>query len=124
MEETEDDGQLISEGIVYRAGLSNPGNMTPRPKDAQGPRRGLSANVDPVSALPPGSANEEYIVVAIDVALLQHLQAYRDRVGHVAIRPPTDSELKEWIESRGAADLHPFTQEVRNAVVGKQKITR
>lgn len=112
---------------MYRAGLSNPSNMTPRSKDAHGPRRGLSSHVDPVKALPPEVAGEKgktYVVVEIDVSLLQHLRAYRDGTGHVSIHPPKQIELEAWIRSRGWEGVHPFTQEVRDAVIGKQKIKR
>lgn len=122
-----DEGERITEGIVYRAGFSNPSNMTPRPSDANGPRRGLSAHVDPVKALPPevpGEESQPYVVVEIDVGLLQNLHAYRDSTGHISLRPLKQAELEEWILSRGEERMHPLTKEVRDTVREKRKIAR
>lgn len=124
-EKLADDGERITVGIVYRAGLSNPSNMIPRRKDAHGPQRGLSSHFDPVQALPPDAAEgKTYFVVEIDIGLLRHLRAYRESTGHVAFRPPTQAELEEWIRSRGEQEVHPLTQEIRDAVVGKRKVIR
>lgn len=126
-EQLADEEERITEGIVYRAGLSNPSNMTPRPKDANGPRRGLSAHVDPVEALPPkvpGEKSKPHVVVEIDVGLLQNLHAYRDSSGHISFRPLKQAELEEWVLSRGEEGIHPLTKEVRDAVREKRKITR
>jgi hypothetical protein len=126
-EQFADEGERITEGIVYRAGVSNPSNMTPRPKDADGPHRGLSTHVEPAKALPPedpGEEGKQYVVVEIDVSRLTNLHAYRDSTGHVSLRPLRQHELEEWILSRGGADVHALTKEVRDAVVGKRKIAR
>ena len=37
--------------------------------------------------------------------------------GHVSIRPKDKTRMQEWIESRDATGTHPFTQEIRNAII-------
>jgi len=60
----------------------------------------------------------------IDISLLITLEAYEDDTGHVSIRPSSRDSLIQWIESRDMADTHPYTQEVMDAVVGKQVIRK
>ncbi len=101
--------------------------MTPRPKDAHGPHRGLSAHIRPEESLPPKPEGEEsrtHFVVMIDVSALNLLEAYEPRTGHISIRPRTQAELDAWIESRGEPGIHALTQEIRNAAIGERTIRR
>jgi len=120
-------GRRVTTGVVFRSGKQNPGNMTPRPKDAHGPHRGLSAHIRPEGSLPPKPEGEEsktHFVVMIDVSALDLLEAYEHHTGHISFRPRTQEELDSWIASRGEPGIHPLTQEIRNAAIGEQTIGR
>ena len=53
------------------------------------------------------------------VDLLRRLVAVRDdaAAGHVSIAPPDSRLIAAWAATRGTDVLHPFTQEVMDAVV-------
>ena len=104
--------------IVYRGGSGTPRNLTPRPGIDT---TGLSTFDTLEAATRPGEKAQ-----IIDTALLKPpLQAIPDSPpGHISIRP-TDSALAanphlidEWAATRGSATLHPFTQNVLDAIIG------
>ncbi|WP_431286566.1 hypothetical protein [Roseateles chitinivorans] len=104
-------GRILKEGIIYRSATGTPSSMTPRVKDA----KGLSAADSLGNALP--GRNQ-----MIDVAKLKRLCAECDNpiTGHVSIYPIDMREMQGWINSRNGPDIHPLTQELLDAVVGRK----
>jgi RHS repeat-associated protein len=102
---------LIETGMIYRAGSGSAANLTPRLQDVNG----LSATNSLTSALP--GKNQ-----IIDTSKLKQLCAVCDnaKTGHVSIGPRDASRMQEWIDSRNK-QLHEFTQELLNAVIGNVK---
>jgi hypothetical protein len=101
---------------VYRSGSSTPRNLTPAEKD----QTGLST-FDHLENFKPGSK-----VQVIDTSLLRTLLAVPDESppGHVSIRPPDLSDMSDWIASRETETVHPYTQEVLNAIVDEIRIPK
>jgi hypothetical protein len=110
-----------SSTIVYRGGSRTPKNLTPRPGIDT---TGLSTFNTLEAATGPGGKAQ-----VIDTSLLKPpLQAFPDSPpGHVSIRP-TDSALTvnptlidEWAATRDTGTVHPFTQNVTEAIVGVER---
>ena len=97
---------------LYINGSRTPLNMTPRPVDVNG----LSAFNNLKNALP--GKNQ-----IIDPSKFNNLTAICDKpkTGHVSITPKDMSQMQDWINSRGGADVHPLTQELIDAIVGTVK---
>ena len=99
--------------IVYRGGSRTPYNLTPRPgSDMTGDKRGLSTFDTLEKATPPGGKAQ-----AIDTSKLTCLGAHCSPDGHVALRPGTQAELEAWGATKGTDSVHPYTQEVLDAIV-------
>ena len=94
---------------AYRSASGTPKSMTPRTKDLTG----ISAADSLENALP--GLNQ-----IIDTSKLRNLCAVCDNVstGHVSIFPRDMSQMQGWMNSRGAAQVHPLTKELMDAVVG------
>jgi len=100
------------ENLIYRSASGTPVSMTPRAVDA----KGLSAADSLKNALP--GKNQ-----VIDTSKFRKLCAVCDNsaTGHVSITPKDMSQMQGWINSRGGPEIHPFTQELMDAVVGTVK---
>jgi len=100
------------ESLIYRSASGTPASMTPRAVDA----KGLSAADSLANALP--GKNQ-----VIDTSKFKSLCAVCDNpaTGHVSITPKDMSQMQGWIKSRGGAEVHPFTRELMDAVVGTVK---
>jgi hypothetical protein len=92
---------------IFRKGSATDANLTPRPVDTGG----LSTTVKP----PPGKSQ------VIDPARLKQLEAVQDGADHASVRPVDSSRMQEWIDSRGSATPHDFTQELRDAIIRTEK---
>ena len=92
---------------IYRKGSATDNNLTPRPKD----KDGLSTNVNP----PPTKHQ------VIDTSKLNQLEAVQDGADHASVRPKDMTRMQEWIDSKGSQNTHEFTQELRDAIVGRGK---
>ena len=95
---------------TFRGGSATDNNLTPRPQDVEG----LSTFDNLEAATKPGGKAQ-----LIDTSKLNELEAVADAppAGHVSIRPKDKTRMQEWIDSRDAPEPHPFTQEVRNAII-------
>jgi hypothetical protein len=118
----------ITSGVVYRSATGTNKSITPRAdhvEDLEGPRRGLSAHIDPEQAITRKEKPKKHRVLGIDVGLLRELQAFQDEDGHVSLRPASDELLQEWAEKREDEE-HPdrLTTEVQDAIIDRQEIVR
>ncbi len=98
---------------IYRNASGTGDSLTPRMGiDTTIPQGGLSF-WNSIDKLNPGK------YVAIDPTKLNSLTAILDNnpIGHVTVMPNTISELESWAMSRGTGIVHPFTQELLNAIV-------
>jgi RHS repeat-associated protein len=109
----EEGAKAVQEGenFIYRSATGTAESMTPRAKDVNG----LSAANSLENALP--GKNQ-----IIDASKLKSLCAVCDNpaTGHVSIFPKDMSQMQSWINSRGN-EVHAFTQELLDAVVGTVK---
>jgi len=103
--------EIKHEGLIYRQGSRSAGNLTPKMKDLG---TGLSGNTSLGTARP--GKNQ-----VIDPSKFKNLCAVCDGPGHVSIRPKDMSQMRDWVNSRGGPNVHPFTQEVEQAIVGEAK---
>ena len=105
-------------GRLYISGSRSPGNMTPRAQDTTG-----LSSFDNLSApiFRPGSRVQE-----IDPQRFKDLQAHGPDGpnGHYSIRPKDPSALFAWMQSRGAAQAHPNTDELIDSAVADFRIPR
>lgn len=86
--------------LIYRGGSGTAGNLTPKPKDANG----LS-----FYRMPPAPPNK-YVVTSIEaVNSTGLLNATIDGANHVSVRPTIPGTMDSWIESRGSGHIHPYT---------------
>ena len=53
----------------------------------------------------------------IDTNRFDQLEAWQDGDDHVSIRPGDQTQLQDWIDSKGTDPPSEFTQEVRNAII-------
>jgi RHS repeat-associated protein len=114
------DGAGGGGNIVYRGGSRTPDNLTPRPgRDMAGDKRGLSTFETLEKATPPGGKAQ-----AIDTSKLKCLGTHCTPDGHVSLRPGTQAELEEWAATKGTGTVHPYTQEVLDAVVETVRRTK
>ncbi|MCP3139884.1 hypothetical protein LXT23_21405 [Pyxidicoccus sp. QH1ED-7-1] len=97
--------------LVYRQGSDTAQNMTPRPGLD---KKGLSTFETLEQAAKPGEKAQ-----VIDTTKLRCLKAVCDPPpeGHVSIKPETAEELADWASTRGSDTVHPWTQEVLDAIV-------
>jgi RHS repeat-associated protein len=105
--------------FVYRGGSRQPANMTPRPgKDPTG----LSTFDTPELAVGggPGKAQK------IDVSKLSRVKAHPDDVppGHVSLQPSDLTEIPGWAATRGTDKVHPYTQEILDAIVDEVRVPK
>ena len=100
------------QNLIYRSASGTPASMTPRAANVNG----LSAANSLDNALP--GKNQ-----VIDTSKLSNLCAVCDNLatGHVSITPIDATQMQGWINSRGATDIHPLTQELLDAVIGTVK---
>jgi hypothetical protein len=99
--------------LVYRGGSDTPYNLTPRPGVDT---TGLSTFDNLESAVKPGDKAQ-----AIDVSKLKPpLRAAPDPEppGHVSITPDDPALIEEWAATRGTGTVHPFTQNIIDAIIG------
>lgn len=112
---------------VYRSGSKTDGNMTPKAKDLEGDKKGLSTFED-LTKTPIRISKAQ----VIDTDKLTTLSAVRNGVGdrdsHVSIRPEGDDALmEEWSKSQHDSDKdavkyrHDLTKEVQDAIVSEYK---
>jgi hypothetical protein len=104
-------GSKSAPRYVYRGGSRTPGNLTPRPgKDLDG----LSTFDSPSLAASAGGK-----VQRIDTARLRLTRAYPDAEppGHVSIRPLAPADIPAWAATRGTGSIHPYTQDIIDALV-------
>ena len=101
----------------YRGGSNSPSNLTPRPGVDT---TGLST-FDSLAAFKPGDK-----VQVIDTSLLDKLRAVPDAEppGHVSVRPPDLSEISDWASTRGTDEIHPYTQELKDAIIDQVKVPK
>lgn len=100
---------------VYRSASGTPDSLTPRPGIDDVPGRGLSVfDSSDNPGVKPGK------VVEIDPDALRSLTVGHDNnpPGHITIRPSSHTDLVQWAATRGTGQVHPFTQELLNAVTG------
>jgi len=118
--------ERITTGTVYRSATGTNASMTPRlNKDTEGPRRGLSAHINPEEAISRKENPQKHRVLGIDVGALRELQAFQDETGHVSLRPATDELLRAWAESRDDEEHpHQLTQEVQAAIIDRMDIVK
>jgi hypothetical protein len=100
--------------------------MTPRPGlDTSLLPRGVSVYTDPRRALKESPNSNK--VQEIDPGRLKNLTLEADPVDpmHFGIRPGTEEQLKDWVDSRPKLDQggfpHDYTKELRSAVVREIK---
>jgi hypothetical protein len=100
---------------VYRGGSGTPSNLTPRPGVDT---TGLSTFDNLEAATQPGGKAQ-----IIDTTRLKTLVATPDAPppGHVSLHPPNLDEVTDWAATRGTDEVHPYTQEVMDAVVGEAR---
>lgn len=93
--------------VVYRYGGTNPGNLTPKEKDA---KTGLSFST---VAPPPGTPAAVTTIEALNATGI--VVAIQDKPNHVSVMPASYiGTLQEWIDT-GAS--HPCTLAVKSVVV-------
>ncbi len=99
-EEKQDDGE-----IIYRGGDFNNGNFTPRPgiDDKTGPKSGLSTFTNPLKAVTDGAGNIiRDKAQGLSSNLLEGMGFQLTKVGdHVGIRPPSQTLLEKWAQTKG-----------------------
>lgn len=97
---------------VYRGGSASADNLTPRPGVDN---TGLSTFDTVEAATPPGGKAQ-----VIDTGRLSSLSAVPDAPppGHVSITPGDPALVEQWAATRGTGQVHPYTQELQNAIVG------
>jgi hypothetical protein len=102
---------------IFRSASGSPDSLTPRPGIDDLPDGGLSF-WDSIDYIKPG---DKY--VEVDTGRLRNLQVVPDNIppGHVTVRPPTLNDLRAWAASRGTGRVHPYTQEILDAVVYRGK---
>ena len=101
--------------VVYRSGPRTFKNLTPRPQDTTG-----LSTFDNLDQFKPNVK-----VQVIDTSRLRNLEAVRDSSsGHVSIRPIDPSEMPAWIASRDAEEVHPYTQELLDAIINEIRTPR
>jgi hypothetical protein len=106
-------GSVMRSGVVYRGGSNTPKNLTPRPGiDSSG----LSTFDSLEGAVEPGGKAQ-----VIDVSRLKTLVARPDAPppGHVSLAPKDLGLVEEWAATRGMQTVHPYTQEIIEAIVGE-----
>jgi RHS repeat-associated protein len=103
--------------VVYRGGSRTPDNLTPRPGVDH---TGLST-FGSLDAFKPGTK-----VQPIDLSKLKSLQGVPDAPppGHVSIAPRDMSQLSGWANMRGTGQVHPYTQELLDALMPEIRIPR
>ena len=104
--------ELKPQNLIFRQGNANAYQFTPRTKDV----KGLSA-FDSLENAKPGNNQ------IIDTSLLKNLCAVCDNpeTGHISIFPKDFSQMQGWMRSKGGTEIHPLTQELLDANVGKVK---
>ena len=97
--------------LVYRGGSAQAANLTPRPGIDES---GLSTFDTPEAAAPSGGK-----VQVIDTGRLKLVKANPDSPppGHVSLAPADGSQIEEWAATRGTEEIHPFTQDIMDAIV-------
>jgi RHS repeat-associated protein len=103
--------------VVYRGGSRTADNMTPRPGVDTG---GLST-FETLGSFRPGTK-----VQVINVSKLKRLLATPDAPppGHVSIHPADLAEVADWAATRGTGQVHPYTQELLEAIIGEIRIPK
>lgn len=93
--------------LIYRSGSATPNNLTPRATDVTG----LSAF--------KVATGEKQKHQEIDTSKLKLLKAVCDNkdTGHFSIVPCDSAKMAEWIASKGKNEIHPFTQELMDAII-------
>lgn len=96
---------------VYRGGSDQPMNMTPRPGVDS---TGLSTFDNLEAAVKPGGKAQ-----VIDTTKLKCVAACPDAPppGHVSLAPRNAAEIPEWAATRGTDTVHPYTQDIIDAIV-------
>jgi RHS repeat-associated protein len=110
--------QEVAPRFVYRGGSARPDNLTPRPgKD----HTGLSTYDNAAAAAPTGGK-----VQVIDTTKLKCVIACPDAPppGHVSLRPPDPSEIPAWAATRQTGQVHRYTQDIMDAIVGQIRLPR
>jgi hypothetical protein len=94
----------------------SPTNLTPRPGvDSEG----LSTFTRPELAARPGDK-----VQIIDTGQLKITEAVPDvsPPGHVTIRPADGGSVSVWAGTRGTETVSPYTQDIKDAIVGTTRV--
>lgn len=110
--------------LAFRSASGTPKSLTPRLRDTEGSKRGLSAFLDAADV--PGGRPTKVQVIDLE-RLRSPLRAMPDGT-HIAIVPVSpdgsidDAALQAWAAARDAAGetIHEFTQLVLDAVVGQR----
>ncbi len=100
---------------AYRSASGTPDSLTPRPGIDDVPGGGLSF-FDSFDN--PGVKPGKVVEIAPNVLRSLTVDYDNDPPGHVTIRPSSHTELVQWAATRGTGQVHPFTQELLNAVTG------
>jgi len=67
----------------------------------------------------PGAFESGTKLQVIDTSRLKLIQGFPDAPppGHVSLAPADSSLIEPWAATRGAADVHPFTQDIIDAII-------
>lgn len=108
----------IAPRYLYRGGSRTPTNMTPRPGIDN---TGLSTFDNAAAAAPHGGK-----VQVIDTSKLKCTLACPDvsPPRHVSIQPYSIDDISGWAGTRGTSVVHPYTQDVLDAIVDEIRIPR
>lgn len=104
--------------LVYRGGSGTADNMTPRPGIDH---TGLSTFDSPAAAAPKGGK-----VQVIDTSKLKCVVACPDAPppGHVSLQSADLSEIPGWAATRGTGQVHTYTQDIMDAIVGEIRVPK
>ena len=102
--------QPFEDGLVYRSASGTPDSLTPRP----------GVDMDGLSTFSRPESLSGRRLQIIDTRQFRTLRAIADGPdGHVSIAPPNLADLVAWAASRQSGVVHPYTQEVLDAIIGQ-----
>lgn len=99
--------------LIYRGGTRTDGNLTPRP-DSEDITTGLSAHTRLEGAARPGGKYAPQRTVAVQDSAS----------GHVSIKPRDGGSIETWAGTRDTHEASPYTQDIRDALVGEGKVPK
>ena len=115
-------GDILTEGLVYRAGENTLNNYTPSlPKDLNG--LSMFSDIDTLKQRLPKADKAQ----VIDLSKLgDKLVAIDDGNGHISIKPANDIngiEMKKWGDLKGSDELpNPLAEQIKKSRVDTVKL--